>query len=126
MKKSLPSRASLEQLKNQAKSLLKGHRTAIPEVLARVREHHPREQEFSDAMLAGSRFTLADAQLVIAKEYGFENWPALKIYVLSQPVSSSIEAAVEATVRSLQDAAGRGDLKRLDELLAADPGLINE
>jgi ankyrin repeat protein len=32
----------------------------------------------------------------------------------------------EMTVRSLQDAAGRGDLARLDALLAADPGLINE
>jgi ankyrin repeat protein len=126
MKKSLPSRASLEQLKNQAKSLLKGHRSAIPVVLARVREHHPRGQEFSNAILAGGRFTLADAQLVIAKEYGFENWPALKTYVLSQQVSSSIEGTVEATVRSLQDAAGRGDLKRLEELLAVDPGLINE
>lgn len=122
MKRSLPSRASLEQLKNQAKSLLKGHRTAIPEVLARVREHHPRGEEFSDAIFAGGRFTLADAQLVIAKEYGFENWPALKTYVLSQQVSAS----VEATVRSLQDAAGRGDLRRLEELLAVDPELINE
>jgi ankyrin repeat protein len=39
----------------------------------------------------------------------------------SQPHSSR-----EKTIRSLQDAAGRGDLARLDSLLAADPGLINE
>ena len=126
MKKSLPSRASLEQLKNQAKSLLKGHRTTIVEVIARVREHHPRGQEFSDAILGRGRFTLADAQLVIVGEYGFENWPALKSYVLSQQVSSSMEATGEATVRSLQDAAGRGDLRRLEELLAVGPELINE
>jgi ankyrin repeat protein len=30
------------------------------------------------------------------------------------------------TIRSLQDAAGRGDLAQLEVLLAADPGLINE
>jgi ankyrin repeat protein len=30
------------------------------------------------------------------------------------------------TIRSLQDAAGRGDLAQLEALLAADPGLINE
>jgi ankyrin repeat protein len=112
MKKHLPSRPNLEQLKNQAKSLLKDHRAAVPEALARVREHHPR----------GGRFALADAQLVIANEYGFASWPALKAHVLSQQANPSIEV----TVRSLQDAAGRGDLARLDSLLTADPGLMNE
>ncbi len=113
MKKPLPSRPSLEQLKNQAKSLLKEYRAAIPESLARVRESHPHWQ-------ATARFTLANAQLVVAKEYGFATWSALKLHVLSQQTS------LETTIRSLQDAAGRGDLARLDALLAADPGLINE
>jgi ankyrin repeat protein len=122
MKKQLPSRPNLEQLKNQAKSLLRGHRAAIAEVLARVREYHTRWQNSSDAALASARFTLADAQLVIANEYGFETWPALRAYVLSQHASSS----TEATIRSLQDAAGRGDLAQLEALLAADPGMINE
>ena len=122
MKKQLPSRPNLEQLKNQAKSLLRGHRAEIPEVLVRVRECHPRWQNSSDAVLASARFTLADAQLVIANEYGFETWPALRAYVLSQHASPS----TEATIRSLQDAAGRGDLAQLDALLAADPGMINE
>jgi hypothetical protein len=122
MKKTLPSRPNLEQLKNQAKSLLKGHRNASAEAFSRVREHHPRWRGSSDAALAGARFTLADAQLVIANEYGFATWRALKAYVSSRQASGSIEA----TVRSLQDAAGRGDLARLEALLAADPGLINE
>ena len=122
MKKQLPSRPNLEQLKNQAKSLLKGHRAAVPEVLARVREYHPRWRGVADADLARARFTLADAQVVIANEYGFETWSSLKVHVLSRQVSPSIEA----TVRALQDAAGRGDLTRLDSMLDADPGLINE
>jgi ankyrin repeat protein len=122
VKKKLPSRPNLEQLKNQAKSFLKGYRKAVPEVLARVREHHPRWQDSSDAIVASAQFTLADAQLVIANEYGFEIWPVLKAHVLSQQASPSIEA----TIRSLQEAAERGDLARLDALLAADPGLINE
>jgi ankyrin repeat protein len=122
MKKQLPSRPNLEQLKNQAKSLLKDHRAALPEVLARVRGCHPRWQNASDAVLDGARLTLADAQLVIAHEYGFETWPELKTYVLSQQAGPY----TEATIRSLQDAAGRGDLAQLDALLTADPGLINE
>ena len=41
-------------------------------------------------------------------------------------IESQPHSSLETTIRSLQDAAGRGDLARLDALLAADPGLINE
>ncbi len=122
MKKQLPSRPNLEQLKNQAKTVLKGLRAVSSTVLDRVRQSHPRWQDSSDTMLASARFTLADAQLVIAREYGFESWQALKAYVLPRQAS----APTEATIRSLQDAAGRGDLAQLEALLGADPGLINE
>jgi len=122
VKKQLPSHPHLEQLKKQAKSLLKGHQAAVPAILARIREYHPRWQKSSDDLIANTRFTLADAQLVLAREYGFETWSALKARVLSQQASPSMDA----TIRSLQDAAGRGDLAQLDALLAADPGLINE
>jgi ankyrin repeat protein len=122
MTRQLPPRPNLEQLRNQAKSLLQGHRAAAPEAVARVRENHPRWQDFSDAVLASVRLTLADTQLVIANEYGFKNWPALKAHVLSQQANPSMHA----TVRAFQDAAGRGDLPRLDALLGADPGLLNE
>src|SRR5258705_6513347 len=106
MTRQLPSRPNLEQLKNQAKSLLKGNRAAVPEALARVRENHPRWQNSSDTVLASTRLTLADTQLVVANEYGFKSWPALKAQVLSQQANPSIDA----TVRAFQDAAGRGDL----------------
>jgi ankyrin repeat protein len=122
MKKQLPSRPNLEQLKKQAKALLKGYQAAAPVILARVREYHPRWRNSSDVFVAGTPFTLTDAQLVLAGEYGFETWSALKAHVLSQPASPSIDA----TIRALQDAAGRGDLAQLEALLAADPGLINE
>ncbi len=102
MKKKLPSRPNLEQLKNQAKSFLKGRIAKRFLRFLRVSvEHHPRWQNSSDAILASARFTLADAQLVIANEYGFETWPALKAHLLSRQTSPSMEA----TIRSLQDAA---------------------
>jgi ankyrin repeat protein len=122
MQKQLPSRPNLEQLKNQAKSLLKSHRTAAPEAFARIRESHPRWRGSFDSELASIRLTLADAQLIIAREYGFATWPALKAHVIASAPSPSIEA----TIRSFQTAAGNGDLKRLDALLTANPSLINE
>ena len=74
MSKSLPSRPSFEQLKNQAKDLLKQFVGDEPAAVDRVREIHP---DF------GGTFRLHDAQLVIAREYGFASWTKLKEHVES-------------------------------------------
>jgi hypothetical protein len=60
MSRNLPAQPNLEHLKNQAK----GH-------LDELRARNPGAQ-------------LADALHLVAKEYGFATWPALKEYVLSR------------------------------------------
>jgi ankyrin repeat protein len=122
MKRQLPPRPSLEQLKNQAKALLKAHRAAEPEALDRIRESHPHLRNISAAEIAKSKLTLADAQLVIANEYGFTTWARLKAHVAALRPGESVSEMVE----SLREAAGRGDLARLNELLDAHPELIDE
>ena len=69
---SLPARPSLEQLKKRAKDLLRAIRAADPAALARLRGQLSRDA--ADA-------TLADAQLVIAREHGFTSWVRLKRHV---------------------------------------------
>ena len=78
MKQNLPTRRmreqpDLEQLKRQAKELLQrfaaGHAGAAAEVNAQYHAANP------------STFALHDAQLVLARSYGFESWPKLKAYV---------------------------------------------
>ena len=69
---SLPSAPSLEQLRKQAKELLRAHRAGGPEALARVTAHHPQP---------GEPLKLTGAQLVIAREHGFASWPKLRAYV---------------------------------------------
>src|SRR5688500_15258821 len=81
MKRQLPPRADLQQLKTQAKELLKAHDAGDPDALARVREAHPRFAKAS-SVDAGA-LKLSDAQLVLAREYGFASWPALKNHVES-------------------------------------------
>ncbi len=73
MKKPLPSRPNLEQLKKQAKDLQKLHDAGNAEALRRIAENHPQTDK--------GEFSLADAQLVVAREYGFESWPKLKTHV---------------------------------------------
>jgi len=66
---SLPSAPSLEQLRKQAKELLRAHRAGDPEALARVAANEP-----------GEPLKLTGAQHVVAREHGFPSWPRLKAY----------------------------------------------
>lgn len=72
--RALPASPNLEQQRKQARELLRAARAAEPEALRRLREHHPRFDE-------SGRLALADAQLVIAREYGFASWPRLKAFI---------------------------------------------
>jgi len=68
----LPARPSLEQLQKQAKELLKQYRSGAPTALQRF---HVVSARFTDPTRQPS---LADAQFVLAREYGFEDWAKLK------------------------------------------------
>ena len=122
MQRQLPPRPSLEQLKNQAKTLLKAHRAADPQALDRIRESYPRLRNANAADIANSPLTLAGAQLVIANEYGFATWARFKAHIVSQRPAASVSELVE----SLREAAGRGDLESLTGLLDDHPELIDE
>lgn len=73
----LPARASLEQLRKQAKDLLRAIRDGDAEAARRVAalRSHPPEPDFASSV------TLADAQWVLAREYGFESWAKLAQHV---------------------------------------------
>src|SRR5581483_7120527 len=77
----LPANPSLENLRKQAKTLLKKWRAAEAEALARVRSAHPRYGGASDDALRVAKPRLADCQLVLAREAGFESWAQLKAAV---------------------------------------------
>lgn len=110
MKKSLPVRKlrehpDLNQLKRQAKELLKAFTSGDPDAIAEVNAH------YRDANRA--TFALHDAQLVLARAYGIESWPKLKAYVDG------------VTVTRLADAVRAGDIDRARAMLKARPELVN-
>jgi ankyrin repeat protein len=122
MSRQLPPNPSLEQLRKQAKSLLKRQQAADAEAFTRIRQNHPRWRNLSREQAAVAPFALADAQLVIAKEYGFASWSRLQSHLKTlEAVTSTAEA-----VALLRDAAGKGDLVRLNAMLDAHPNLIDE
>lgn len=67
----LPVRPHLDQLRHQAKDLLRAVRAGDPPAVAEFRQHHP-------SPTAPHAATLADAQLALARSYGVATWPRLK------------------------------------------------
>jgi ankyrin repeat protein len=103
--RTLPERPNLEQLKNQAKDLLRdylaGEANAVAEV-NRAERSAPSARTFS----------LADAQRVLARAYGIESWAKLK---------QKVEGV---TVAEFHAAAGRGDIAKLREFLGKNAQLV--
>ncbi|MDR3691793.1 MAG: hypothetical protein P4L46_20605 [Fimbriimonas sp.] len=102
MNKQLPERADLEHLKGQAKTLLLSLRSGDPDALARAGE-------------AKASYRLADAQRVLAREYGFASWSKLKRHVEDVPSRRSL------FLRALRG----GDRDAVRLLLDTDPALIH-
>jgi catechol 2,3-dioxygenase-like lactoylglutathione lyase family enzyme len=69
---------NLENLRKQAKLYLHWHRDRYYPVAAQIRQFVARFRDCSDRDILGQPFRLADAQELVARKAGFENWQALK------------------------------------------------
>ena len=76
MSKSLPAKPNLEQYRKQAKDLLKAWRRGDADARQRIAAHHPRLSRVSSARLDEAAVALADVQLALAREHGFDHWAA--------------------------------------------------
>ena len=102
----LPPQPSLEQQQKSAKELLKAFRAGFADAAARIRRHLPDKQ----------RITLADAQFVVAREYGFTSWQALRAYI-----EAAAEATAEPVAEQFRRAVERAALPHLRRLLQREP-----
>ena len=68
---------SLENLRKQAKLYLRWHKTGYHPVATQIRSVLPRFSGLSDRQVLKSNFKLGDAQELVARKNGFENWAAL-------------------------------------------------
>jgi catechol 2,3-dioxygenase-like lactoylglutathione lyase family enzyme len=69
---------SFENLKKQAKLVLRWHRDRYYPVAAQIRAALPRYRHLSDVEVLEHSFKLSDAQEMVARQSGFESWQALK------------------------------------------------
>jgi hypothetical protein len=109
--KSLPVRPSLESLRKQAKKLARDIAAGDAGAIARARVQLPSV----DVPL-----TQRNAQLVIAREYGYAGWQDLTAEV-SRRLGQGLEWAFEQAARAIHD----DDVARLKQLLAEYPALLS-
>ena len=110
------SSPNLERFKKLAKAIVKSWKSGDLETIRRIRQQHPRLRKLSESELRNTRFTLADAQFIIARACGFESWPKLKKSI--DAPATTFESAVEAVIA--------GDVVTLAHLLRENPELIRE
>jgi hypothetical protein len=100
-KRNLPVFPNLEQLRHQAKDLLRAIRRGDEAALAELATHHP------ERIVPGAA-KLADAQLALARSYGVPSWPRLVIAC------------------RMTQAIGRDDIDTVRTLVRRHPQLLRE
>lgn len=98
-----PVRPNLDQLKHQARDLLRAIHAGDEAALEEFRKHHPRQ-----AAVEPGAAKLADAQAALARSYGLPNWARL------------------VTACRMTDAIWRGDVDAVRKLVLKNPRLLHE
>src|SRR3989454_1483511 len=109
--KSLPPRPPLESLRKQAKKLARDITAGDAGAIARARMQLPH---------VDLPLTQRNAQLVIAREYGYAGWQDLTAEV-SKRLGKGLEWAAAQARRIIHD----HDVERLKQLLAEYPALLS-
>ena len=107
----LPIRPSLESLRKQAKKLASGIVAGDASAISRARAQLPH---------AELPLSQRDAQLVLAREYGFRGWQDL-VKEVNQRLGKGLEWAVSQARRRIHD----NDIEGLRQLLAECPALLS-
>ena len=101
-RRALPAHADLEQQRKLAKELLSDFRRGDASAVARIRAELPDKQ----------RIVLADAQHVLAREYGLASWAALRDHIAAHQTSRA--SVAERFRRAVQ----QHDTQELRQLLS--------
>jgi len=107
----LPARPSLESLRKQAKKLARDIVAGNVGAIARARAQLPQ---------AEPPLSQRDAQLVLAREYGFPGWKGL-VEEVKQRLGRGLEWAISEARRIIHD----NDVEGLRQLLAEYPALLS-
>ena len=102
---------NLENLKKQAKLILRWHRERHYPVAAQIRALLPRFSNMPDSEILAAKFKLSDAQEMMARQHGFDSWQALKAGLSGTPRRAKLPAS-KATIVCAEPQLFVTDIKR--------------
>jgi ankyrin repeat protein len=111
-------RLNLEQQKKRAKELLRAHRQGNEDASGRFVHHLPRARALSAVQAGAQKFSLTEAQLVVAREAGFPSFPAMKHAIELERLD------LDGKVEALLDAALSRNAASVNAVLHSDPGIV--
>jgi catechol 2,3-dioxygenase-like lactoylglutathione lyase family enzyme len=92
---------NLENLRKQAKLILRWHRDRYYPVAAQIRAL-PRFSQMTDPDILGHSFRLSDAQELVARQHGFESWQALKTGLSTMPDHADTPPTTKVVITSVE------------------------
>ena len=101
----LPANPNLEKQQKLAKTLMRNYCLGTKAAMEKVRALHPKPPQ-------PGAFSLSDAQLVIARSYGFASWPKLK---------HKIDSLTRTPIDRFVDAVRAGDVETAQRLIETEP-----
>jgi ankyrin repeat protein len=116
----LPYRATLQEYQQQAESLFDATKSADEAAKWRFEWLHPKFRGRPVTDVSAAELDLAEAQVVVAHEYGFESWADLAVFADAAGRDGPVqrfEAAVEAVTS--------GDVATLRSMLRENPELAS-
>ena len=129
--KRLSLNPSLDHLRYQAKDLLRDHTVRNQGLAQRITEFHPRFNRATDAEIFEASLSLSDAQLAIAREYGFPSWARLKRHIEKPTLSDQLnlphhERIEDARFRRAVDLLDAGDAAGLHAYINQNANLVHQ
>ena len=125
----LPENPNLDHLRSQAKDLLRNQAARNPQFAQRIREFHPRFTQASDTQIFDTPLSLSDAQLTIARQYGFPSWTRLKAHIEKPADRLDLphhERILEPDFRQAVKLLDAGDTAGLKSHLKQHPNLVRD
>lgn len=133
MTRELPASPSLSQLKKLVKELRKSHASGESSANKRIQEFHPKYKDSDEQAIRAIDLAQRSAQLIIAREYGFESWPTLRDHVeylqtgktrriYKEPAEKQHDAV---RFKQLVSACRDGDILTVKQIVQQSPTLIN-
>lgn len=116
--------ADMQWITDRVHGLLQTRQSAGPAALEQIREWHPQFSGCSNDEILRAPFTQAHAQLVYAREHGFDTWDELarRVKLLASDSRAEATEPFLAAFRTLHS----GDVAALNTLLRRSPRLAQE